>query len=59
MKTLRIIGLMVGLLAGAGSVQAQTSERFTPDWSSLSRHTPVPEWMRDAKFGIYCHWGVY
>lgn len=19
----------------------------------------VPDWMRDAKFGIYCHWGVY
>jgi len=32
---------------------------FTPDWPSLHRHGPVPEWMRDAKFGIYCHWGIY
>lgn len=32
---------------------------YKPEWESLSRHTPVPEWMRDAKFGIYCHWGVY
>lgn len=32
---------------------------YKPEWKSLSRHTPVPEWMRDAKFGIYCHWGVY
>lgn len=32
---------------------------YKPEWNSLSRHVPVPEWMRDAKFGIYCHWGVY
>jgi len=32
---------------------------YTPDWKSLESHIPVPEWMRDAKFGIYCHWGVY
>src|ERR1044072_195304 len=32
---------------------------YTPDWKSLARHTEVPEWIRDAKFGIYCHWGVY
>jgi alpha-L-fucosidase len=32
---------------------------YTPDWQSLSRHQEVPEWVRDAKFGIYCHWGVY
>jgi alpha-L-fucosidase len=24
----------------------------------LTRH-PVPQWYRDAKFGIYCHWGIY
>jgi hypothetical protein len=33
---------------------------FSPTWESLrSRHTPVPDWMRDAKYGIYCHCGVY
>lgn len=35
------------------------AQSFTPDWQSLSKHKAVPEWMRDAKFGIYCHWGVY
>ncbi|MBR1463992.1 MAG: alpha-L-fucosidase [Prevotella sp.] len=34
-------------------------ERYEPTWQSLERHVAVPEWMRDAKFGIYCHWGVY
>ena len=29
---------------------------FTPDWESL-RTYQVPEWFRDAKFGIWAHWG--
>ena len=29
---------------------------FTPDWQSL-RTYEVPEWFRDAKFGIWAHWG--
>ena len=38
---------------------AQTKEVYKPEWTSLARHTEVPSWIRDAKFGIYCHWGVY
>ena len=32
--------------------------RYEPEWSSLVQH-PTPQWFRDAKFGIYTHWGVY
>ena len=32
---------------------------YEPEWSSLEKHEAVPDWMRDAKFGIYVHWGVY
>lgn len=32
---------------------------FEADWESLARHEEAPEWFRDAKFGIYFHWGVY
>ncbi|MFW6161553.1 MAG: alpha-L-fucosidase, partial [Planctomycetota bacterium] len=32
---------------------------FKADWKDLERHTEAPEWFRDAKFGIYWHWGVY
>jgi alpha-L-fucosidase len=32
--------------------------RFRPDWNSLSQYQ-VPDWYRDAKFGIFIHWGVY
>lgn len=29
---------------------------FDPTWASL-RQYEVPEWFRDAKFGIWAHWG--
>ena len=29
---------------------------FSPTWESL-RTYQVPEWFRDAKFGIWAHWG--
>src|SRR5271165_3193845 len=31
---------------------------FRPDWESLQKYQ-VPEWYKDAKFGIFIHWGVY
>ena len=39
--------------------QTKNSKRETPyepNWKSLSKHQ-TPEWFRDAKFGIYTHWG--
>ena len=54
------------LLAGSlASACAQTNSLqlppiatgpFTPDWNSL-RNYQTPEWFRDAKFGIWAHWG--
>ena len=31
---------------------------YQDTWESLSSYT-VPEWYRDAKFGIFLHWGIY
>lgn len=31
---------------------------FKADWNSLGAYR-VPDWFRDAKFGIFLHWGVY
>lgn len=31
---------------------------FQPSWNSL-RNIAVPPWLRDGKFGIYTHWGIY
>lgn len=34
-------------------------DAFQPSWDSIKQRVPAPEWFRDAKFGIYFHWGVY
>ena len=31
---------------------------FKPNWDSLATYQ-IPEWYKDAKFGIFIHWGVY
>ena len=35
------------------------SEKYEANWESLGKHNEAPEWFRDAKLGIYFHWGVY
>ena len=30
--------------------------KFEPTWESLQQYE-TPEWFRDAKFGIWAHWG--
>ena len=30
---------------------------YKPDWESLAQYETAPEWYRDAKFGIWAHWG--
>lgn len=34
------------------------SQTYQPTWESLDSR-PVPQWFKDAKFGIFIHWGVY
>ncbi len=66
-----LIGLAVST-AGA-SLRAQTASveaavkkvdaviargPYQANWPSLEKYE-VPEWYRDAKFGIFIHWGVY
>jgi alpha-L-fucosidase len=31
---------------------------YRPDWQTLRNHV-IPQWFRDAKFGIFIGWGVY
>ncbi len=35
----------------------EQKEYFESDWTSLRKHQ-TPEWLINAKFGIYCHWGI-
>ena len=38
--------------------QADHQGPYRPDWDSLQKYE-VPDWYRDAKFGIFIHWGAY
>jgi len=39
------------------SVDKKKTKQFEASWDSLSEYT-TPAWFRDAKFGIFLHWGV-
>lgn len=51
--------LLIGLILLQQPLLAQSKQNFQPDFASLEKSNPVPEWFKDAKFGIYFHWGVY
>ena len=59
MKRIIFIALLCTtmLLYGQEKKTEQT-EPYTNDWESLQKHK-TPEWFLNAKFGIYCHWGIY
>jgi len=48
-----------GLTSAEVTVRCLSTVAYTADWESLKKHNPAPDWFRDAKFGIYFHWGVY
>ncbi len=39
------------------SAEPMQAGKFQPTWDSLKQYQ-VPEWFRDAKFGIWAHWGA-
>jgi alpha-L-fucosidase len=44
------------LLRNISLDETMESGPFSPNWDSLQNYK-VPEWYRDAKFGIWAHWG--
>ena len=61
MKRLWIVALtaLVGMMTACQPAMQPPVGSYEPEWSSLEKHEAVPQWMRDAKFGIYVHWGVF
>ncbi len=55
---LRSVVLTVLVCPTALAQNNTTRETFEPTWESLQQYE-CPEWFRDAKFGIYAHWGPY
>jgi len=56
LKQFIVICIFCAILSGlscGGSKQV-----YQPDWRCL-KENPVPLWLKDAKYGIYTHWGPY
>ena len=51
-------GASASLLSACATTPDQlTAGPFTPTWDSLIQGYKTPDWFRDAKFGIWSHWG--
>jgi alpha-L-fucosidase len=50
-------GLGAGTAAALVPPPASAAE-IAPNWSALGNAYTVPEWFRDAKFGIWAHWSA-
>ena len=46
------------LLVAFTSTESKAQQHFEPTWGSLAKNQ-LPEWVKDAKFGVYTHWGIY
>lgn len=47
-------------LAAVGSILPSVlAAEYEPTWESTDKHNASPEWFRDAKFGVYWHWGAF
>lgn len=50
---------LLGALVASCTIAQAESPVYTQDWGSLANYNESPEWFKDAKFGIYFHWGPY
>jgi alpha-L-fucosidase len=50
--------LLLFFLSSFFCVNVDAQDRYQPTWESLKKYQ-TPDWFRDAKFGIFIHWGVY
>jgi len=58
MKKAVLVGLVCLMVTGFVYASARAQKHFIGTPESLKQYQ-CPEWFRDAKFGIYLHWGVY
>jgi alpha-L-fucosidase len=63
-KQIKFTALLLALSIGTAVAQKSALQLppvaagpFKADWSSLTNYQ-TPEWFRDAKFGIWAHWGA-
>ncbi|MBU2975758.1 alpha-L-fucosidase [Zobellia sp. B3R18] len=53
----KTVFILIAILLSLPSCLQAQEKNYEPAWNSLRNHH-TPEWLVDAKFGIYCHWGI-
>ena len=53
-----VICLIIELGIVSVFLSCNNPKKYEATWVSLQTHE-TPEWFRDAKFGLYFHWGLY
>ncbi|WP_066630988.1 alpha-L-fucosidase [Labilibacter marinus] len=56
MKKIVWIFFTVTLMSFTPKKDKKNPPKFEENWESLSNYE-IPQWMKDAKFGIFIHWG--
>jgi alpha-L-fucosidase len=65
LAALGVLGMVTGAFVAqepqfsskiSDNVEPMQTGKFKPTWESLQQYQ-TPEWFRDAKFGIWAHWG--
>ncbi len=54
-----VLLLSVSIKSKSQAKNATTGNKYLETWASLATNDREPEWFKDAKFGIYFHWGLY
>ena len=49
--------IVLVILFSISNLSAQSSKKYEANWESVASH-PYPQWFKDAKLGIFIHWGV-
>ena len=54
------VAMVTGTCMWSSPQEVQAAEpRYEANWDSLEQVETAPEWFKDAKFGIYFHWGAF
>lgn len=56
-KTFRIF-ILLCLITCMSASRVHAQKQYKADWDEL-KSRPYPQWFKDAKLGIFIHWGVY
>jgi len=54
MRRIAAFGIALSLACAAAAAET----KYEPNWESLDKR-PTPEWFKEARFGIFIHWGAY